>query len=157
MTIYILNKKLRLQFRSLISMQGRQFSLFSFFSLPTPTCAHPENKTQQRWHSSLGASLQPHSQTLEQRQSSDWHWRKLRQVCFISRRSFIDLFGKRVYSGRLWETELCNKVNFYLFLLIGESTRVGWALESLFFGEKKTPLFGKLSGHKSNMLKIQMR
>ena len=33
---------------------------------------------------------------------------------FLSQRSFIDLSVRRVHSGRIQETELCHKLNFYL-------------------------------------------
>lgn len=32
-------------------------------------------------------------------------------VIFLCQRSSIDLFWKRVHSGRIWEAELCNKLN----------------------------------------------
>ena len=42
--------------------------------------------------------------------------------------SFIDLFGKRVCSGQMWETKLCNKMYFYLLLCLTEGWYFCWTL-----------------------------
>lgn len=50
------------------------------------------------------------------------------------KRYFFCLFEKIVFSGQIWETELCIKLNFY-FLFIVETQKDGifWTSNSLFF------------------------
>lgn len=52
---------------------------------------------------------------------------------FLFKRSFIALFGERVYSGKVWEIKLCKKLNFYPVFYCWRVAFLCWTLNLYFW------------------------
>lgn len=100
-----------------------------FFSL------HPRLDACVRWMSQKKTHQRRLPDASCVHEDDNWYRRELWQrprcwVCFLLQRSFIDLLGKRVYSGQTWETKLWT--NLYLLLFIVESQTGGISCWTLF-------------------------
>lgn len=56
--------------------------------------------------------------------TNKWLTTGVTPIYFLCQRSLIGLSRKRVHSGQIWETKLCNKLNSYLLWCIADSWSV---------------------------------
>lgn len=101
------------QSRSLKSKAGSAISLVVFFCLRR--LKQKQNKTKPKKskimqnQASLASSCSITSSVISWLVPEERHW-----LIIFFQRSLIDFFVKSVHSGHIWETQLCNKLNFYL-------------------------------------------